>query len=530
MAELSGKKLRERAGETWTHKEPFNALLSDIYDFVMPYRDNAERKGPAAPRNDRVFDATAPGASFRFAGRLQRQLLPPFQPAFALEAGPLIEGEAAEEVNVELQRVQRVATGALSTGPFHMAAHEMFFDLYAGNGALYLGKGNERQLIRAIAVPFREVAFEEGPWGEIWGVYWKRKWRGEQLKVLWPKGRFSEKLKKSVEEKPREEVPIWQYTYYDPETERWELRVWAEGDDDEAIIWKEDFRTKPWVTPRFFKIPGEPYGRGPAHLALPLVKTVNKVRELALIAAAFAVFGLWMRRNDSVFNPDTARMEPKAMWTVSSTGGPLGPAIARLSVPENFDISSFVIADEREQMKRLLLDDALPPIEGAVRSPTEIAERISMFAEDLGGVFPRLALEIVHPVAQRAIDILEQFGIIKTSLTIDQLLTQVRVIAPIAAGQQADKVKRHVEWWQMGSMMAGPQAMMLAGRIEELLPEMARWMGIEERFLRTTEERKQLQQMVAQMIAMQQAAAAAPAANANGAGAPGADAMMNGAV
>jgi hypothetical protein len=73
-------------------------------------------------------------------------------------------------------------------------------------------------------------------------------------------------------------------------------------------------------------------------LALPFIKTTNKARDLALKAAAFATLGLWMSRNDGVFNPDNARLIPGGFWSVRATGGPLGASIAKLPVPENFDI------------------------------------------------------------------------------------------------------------------------------------------------------------------------------------------------
>ena len=54
-------------------------------------------------------------------------------------------------------------------------------------------------------------------------------------------------------------------------------------------IHTKTYRTNPWLTPRFWVVPGEPYGRGPGLVGLPYVKTLNKVQELNLHAAAFAL-------------------------------------------------------------------------------------------------------------------------------------------------------------------------------------------------------------------------------------------------
>jgi hypothetical protein len=360
-------------------------------------------------------------------------------------------------------------------------------------------------------VPIPEIALDEGPDGDIWGVDWKRRYRYRHLKTLWPRAEIGKELQAQIKDSPNGEVTLHQNTYYAPSERRHVLKVWRENGGDTELIWEESFRTNPWITPRFFVVPGEVYGRGLAHLGLASAKTTNKARELALLAAAFAVMGLWARRNDGVFNPDTARFEPLAMWQVGTTGGPLGPTLQRLDVPHNFDISSFVIEDERQQMKMLMMDDALPPLAGAVRSPTEIVERMQLLNQDIGGVFGRMTLEIVAPLVQRVIDILEGKGQLATRITIDQLLTQLRVIAPIAAAQQAAKVNAVTNWLQLMVMLFGPQAAMLFARIEELAPEMGRWLGVEERFIRSKLESGDLQKMIASMMAagQQQDAAAA---------------------
>lgn len=517
------KDLKACAEKAWLRRRQYDGMLREIYDYVLPMRDvtglwTPGGRAEADRRVDKVFDTTAVKAAFRFAGRLQTELTPVFQPFFSLEAGPLLpDDDNKKAITEELQRVGMIVNGVLSSGSFHQSAHEMYVDLYAGTGAMLILPGDAHDLVRFRVVPIPEIALEEGPYGDIWGVYWKRRWKVRELPVLWPKGRFSEQLKVEIKNNGEQDVEVCQYTYFDAEAKRWKLLVWCDrnGDGDEPF-WDESFRTSPWITPRFFKVPGEPYGRGPAHLAMPSIKTTNKARELALKAAAFALMGLWMRRNDGVFNPDTVRFEPLAMWTVGATGGPLGATIQRLPVPQDFDVSSIVISDEREQMKQALFDDTLPPDAGAVRSATEIAERMRRLSQDLSGVFGRLTLEIVKPLVQRVIDILEGSGHLNTNITIDQLLTQVRVVAPIASGQQAAKMEGAVNWLQIMSMLAGPQAAAMAAKVEDLFPEMGRWAGVDERFIRGAGERQRLAQAAAQAAAVQaqqeQAATAPPPA------------------
>jgi hypothetical protein len=516
-AEMDVKRLRMRADKIWQNKTYYNKMLRDVYDYVTPMRDvtnlnvsgtSGSGKSEGASRTDKIFDATAPKASFRFAGRLQTELTPIFQNFFSLEAGPMFQGDEDQKkiLTTTLQRVGEVVNGVLASGTFHNASHEMYLDLYAGTGAMYMREGDDEEPFDPIVVPLPEVGFETDARGHVTGIDWRKMFRYEELEENWPNATYDKMLLKKIDETPDAEVEVHQYFYRDVASKKWNVVVWTKDcKADSKPFWRETFRVKPWLTPRFFRVPGEAYGRGPANLAMPFIKTLNKAQELVLHAGVFALNGLWMYRRDGIFNPDTARFEPRAMWAVSTTGGPMGPAIQRLEVPKDFDISQIIIADQREAAKMALMDDGLPMETAAVRSATEVAERIARLSQDLAGVYGRLTLEIVVPLVTRVIDILERRGMLgELNIKVDQLFTQVRVVAPIAIGQMAQKIKSHVDALQM-ALMLGESEARRSFKIEELIIEVARWLGMEERFIHTKEDRDAARQQEQQMAMAQQA-------------------------
>lgn len=523
---------RRDAGDAFQRAQLYHGELNEIYRFYMPFRQSTTARAPGvghnsegASRTDHLFDGTGLAAAFNFAGTMVADWLPPFQDFFTLEAGAMWLDDGRDEQNRLLVPATRMVHAVL--GKARLTAHEMFLDLFAGTGAMFLSGGTAREPVRAQSVPMNEIALVDGPFGDVWRIYWKKNYKARDLEATWPKGTFSAKLAKTIKDDKNADVEIIQATRYDPVADIWVLKVWADKDDVDAVIWTEEFYTCPWITPRFFKVPGESHGRGLAHIGLPFVKTANKVRELSLRAAAFALMGIWARRNDGVFNPDTAVFKPLAMWTVASTGGPLGSTLQRLPVPQDFDVQSIVMSDEREQIKRVLMDDDLPELQDSVRSPTEIAARLRRAAKSKGGAGARISLELVTAMVQRTVEILEKRGMLPSSLKIDQIVTRCTVTAPSAAAQRADKVSHAVDWLQMMIGLFGPQAAMVVAKVDELMPEMGRWMGVEETFIASKQEREQFKQMLAQMASQQQQAEAAAKAPPPAAGS---QQYMNGAM
>ena len=433
---------------------------------------------------------------------MQDYLTPLFADFFQLEPGPAAErlGVDKAEFTRALQDISKVVHAALRTSTFHVASHEMYLDLFAGTGAMLIREGDDDDVIECVSVPYHELALETDGFNRVRGVYWRKKWDVHELRDMWPDGAFGDKLREKMRQNESSDVTIVQATIYDPKLKIWVLTVfWEDAPADDPAIWSENFRVTPWLTPRFYVVPGEPYGRGPGMIAMPNIKTLNKAREMVLRAAAIAIMGIWIYRDDSVFNPDTANFVPNAMIAVSSTGGGLGPSLAKLDLPGSFDISSVVIDDEREAVKQATFDDTLPPEAGAVRSPTEIVERMKRLAQDLGGVYGRLTLEIIVPLVKRVIDVLERKGMLSTKIKIDQLVTAMKVVSPIASGQQADMAQKMVEWVSIMLQISGPEQAAMVARFETLLPELGRLLGVEERFIRDDKENKILETIIDQL-------------------------------
>lgn len=528
--------LRKRKEAAWQARRHLDPVYEDLYRYVIPYRragTAAARGGTAQPRD--LFDATACEAAFRFAGRMQQSATPPFQRNFEIYAGPAY-GKAGssdrKKTDEDLQDLSEAVQAAIDLSGYHVATPEMYVEYFCGTGALLMLPGTERQPIRTMAIPVGELALEIGPYGGIAGRYWVRSYKAWQLPELWPKGRWTDALSQQIKSEQDKDVPICQSSVWSESRKMWLQTVYhddaqgASGDDSGHSIADDAARESPFITPRFYAVPGEAMGYGPGMLSLPNVKTLNKAKELDLQAAAFALYGVWTARDDSVFNAKTARFQPAAIWTVASnaTGGQ-GPTLQKLDVPGKYDLSRMVIEDEREQINRMTFASRLPPAQGAVRSPTEIMERVRELDLDLGGVYARAAHELIFPSVRRAVDILEGMGILEGELVLDMMNHGIRVTSPIVNSQRMEKAKRTTDYMQVVASLFGQEALGLATRLETVIPKLGRNMGVDEEDLRDKAEAESMKKAIieraAAMRAEQQAAdePEPPPPNVNGAAA-----------
>lgn len=510
----SVKDLRKRVEAASQYRRRWDPLMRDLYDYVIPYRNDFSSATPGDQLTEKIFDGTATESAFRFAGRMQQDLVPPGQKFFKLFAGPAIKlGEMEKKsFDEQLQLTADTVLAALDASSFHMNAHGMFLDLFGGTGAMLILEGDDTDPVRFLAPAVREVLLEAGPYGDIWGRHWVKSFPAAQLKQMWPRGVFSDATKNKIESEGDALIGICQSSTWDPSEKVWRLTVFehaapdskgggvaTSASDDAPPIFTEVTKTSPWITPRFMVVPGEPYGRGPGLIALPFVKTLNKAVELDLKAATLALYGVWASRDDD-FNVDTARFEAGAIWSVSSTGGPTGPSLMKLDVPGKYDLSRVVTEEQRLQIRRATFDDALPPDSAAVRSATEIMERMKQLSQDYGGVFGRLTLEIVQPLVLRVMEILHNKRVLPTQIKIDALNVGLKVVSPIADTQGVAQARRIVDYAQMIAMLEGPQAIRRYLRDGAMI-DLGRGIGVPERNLTDAEEREAFDKRMAQAAA-----------------------------
>ncbi len=484
-------------------------LLRAVYEFFLPnrnlYYSTAQTQGQL--KTDRVFDSTAQISIMRSANRIQSTLMPPFAKWAGLQAGPMIPDNKRDEVNKQLEFIERQLFAVIHASNFDTAINETLIELLVGTAALLTLPGDFDHPVMYIAVPLQQVYLEEGPWGSVGGVFRKHSMLIRNIMKQWDDiKKLPAELAKMQQDAPDATVDILEYTYQSKAGEKtvwvYDLIVTSAGSTKQNMrLHNRVYNRNPWITPRWLKIAGEVYGRGPAVFALPDVKTQNKIIELVLRNAALAVSGVWTYVDDGILNPATIAIVPGATIQVGANGGARGASLAPLERPGDIGIAMDLNEYYTTQIKKHLLDDSLPPDAGPVRSATEIIQRIKDLARDIGGPFGRLYTELVVPVIQNTLDIMEDAGLIPR-VAVNGLGVRVVVTSPLAVEQNLNDVQNAVNWLSTLAQF-GPETVSTAAKLEEIGAWMGEKLGVPADLIRTKNERAQMKKMLQQAAAKQ---------------------------
>ena len=513
---LTPEQILKRQITAQAKKDEFQQLYQDAYEFALPQRQLYgvwEGGAVGSKKMQRVFDSTAINSTQRFANRLQSVVFPPQRKWAKLEAGSDIPPEQKQQAQAILEVYQDKMFTMLNQSNFDIAMGEFLLDLAVGTACMMVQPGDDVQPLNFIPVPLFLVSYEEGANGQVDNVYRRMRMKGESIQRQWPDAEISDDLKRRIENKPTDDVELLEATIYDYKRGDYCYHVIDKVSKTEIVYRRR--KMSPWVISRYMKVAGEIYGRGPLMTALPDIKTLNKVKELLLKNASLAVAGVYTAADDGVLNPNTVKIVPGAIIPVARNGGSQGPALLALPRSGDFNVSQLVINDMTQSIKRILLDESLPPDNMCARSATEIVERMKELAQNLGSAFGRLINETMIPVTAKILEVMDERGLIDMPLRVNGLEVKVTPVAPLAMAQNMEEVNSIMQYMQI-SQSLGTDGQ-LAIKTDVLVDYLADKLGVPAAVRNTAAERavlmeemknQQQQQAIAQAMAMQAQAGA----------------------
>jgi len=502
---LSAEDVLKRHEKALIKKEDFRNLYEEAYEFALPQRNlydgHYDGKVGGTKKMNRVFDSTAINSTQRFANRMQSGIFPPQRKWCRLEPGPDIPEDRKAEAQAALDIYNDRLFSTLKQSNFDIAIGEFLLDLSVGTAVMMVQPGDEVNPINFIPVPQYLVSIEEGANGQVDNVYRRIRMKGEAIQRQWIDADIPTELQKKIDDKPTDDVELVEATVFDQKRGDYCYHVIHKESKTELVYRRMEY--SPWIVSRYAKVAGEIYGRGPLITALPDVKTLNKTLELVLKNASLSISGVYTAADDGVLNPNTVKIMPGAIIPVARNGGPQGESLRPLPRAGDFNVSQIVMNDLRQNIKRILLDESLPPDNMSARSATEVVERMKELSQNLGSAFGRLINETMIPLVSKILQVMDERGIITLPLKVNGLEVKISPVAPLAMAQNMEDVQNILQYAQI-AQQAGPAGQTTI-KIEEMMDYIAEKLGVPQSIRPTPQERMMMKQQMAQ--AAQQMAA-----------------------
>lgn len=504
MAELSIGEIKKRYKIAEAEKDQWRSIYEEAYEYCLPMRNlyDGFYEGNAVGQDKmkRVFDSTAIHSTSRFANRIQSALFPPQRSWCRLTSGTDIPPERQVEVEQILDSYTEKMFNIMNQSGFDLAMGEFLLDLAIGTSVMLIQAGDETTPIRYTAVPSYQIAFEEGANGTVSTVYRKMKRPYNSIIKEFPDAEIPKAVSDKYIEDPTKKVELLEATY---ENDGFIYYCVSTMEGDHKLVTRT-LKSMPFVISRYMVASNEKYGRGVALMALPDIKTLNKVVELTLKNASISIGGVFTAVDDGIINPQTISIQAGSIIGVASNGGARGASLAPLPRSGDANMSQILTNDLRANIKRMMLDDEIAPENMSARTALEIQHKINSLAENMGASFGRLISETLVPIVRRTLELMDEMGIIELPLKIDGLQVKIVPISPLAMASNKDKVNDILSFLQLSQQLGGVGGALL--KMDAVGDYLADMLGVPSSLRTTSEERQQIMEQT-MMLAQQQAEA-----------------------
>lgn len=485
-------------------KQPWDRTYAEALSFAAPQRGRKEAGGNGFGQ---VYDSTAINAFQKFASNLQMSLVPPFKKWINFVPGRLIDKADKPRLAQSLEEIRDAFFSYIQISNFDTQIAESLLDLGLGTGALLVQKGQQGQPLHFTAVPLAQLFLEEGANGTIGSVFRKHSVPAGVIEKTWVDASLNQDLRETAEKTPDKDVELIEGTtpqrikIKNPKTGKTEEKdgyIYTVIDPKKKhVLVHRELLSSPWVVFRYGVMPGEIYGRGPLLQALPDIKTLNKTKELILKNASLAVAGAYTVADDGVVNIENIRIQPGALIPVASNGGGVnGPTLTPLPRSGDFNVGQILIEELRQSVNEMMFANPFGRLDLPTKTATEIALRQQALAKQMGSAFGRLQFELLAPLVNRILHVLEEQGLVDLSeFRVDGGVIDIEHLSPLALAQEQSELTNLLRYGETMTQLFGPQLGLLLTKPQKFAQKVAQLLGVPAELAPTDEDLAALQEM-----------------------------------
>lgn len=402
-----------------TLRATWESIWSEQADYLTPNKSGIiTQRSPGAKATEKLFDGTGMRALKRLAANLHGSLTSTSMKWFALRMRDE-ELNRIKSVSIWLDDSADRMLNAFNQSNFASEAQELYVDMAAfGTGSLFTEEVDPPAPgrfggLRFTALPIGSYVIDENPYGIVDVIMRKTTMNARNLGVRFPNASFPREVLEAIEKKPEQPFDIVHAIY--PR----EGGVNTIGVDarelryascyilvaNKGLLEEGGFHEFPAPTPRWSKMSGETWGRGPGHEALPDVKTANRAVELTLKAWAKAIDPPLVVANDGVLG-GVVRTNPSGITYAKDAEKSVVP----LKSGTEWRAVELQLELIQQAIREAFFVDQLNLKESPQMTAEEVRARVEQMQKMLGPTLGRIEAEFLNPLIQRVFNIMFRAG------------------------------------------------------------------------------------------------------------------------
>lgn len=449
-----------------TRKANLSTFYQEVVDFVLPDRSNVTRfANPGERRGVTRYDTTAPESAEILAGNLASVLTP--------QGSPWVDLALANEKKNEIQRVRdwlqrstRTMLSSLQKSNFYLAMDELYLDLVGFCTACPYTEMVGNRLHYQVW-PIREYVFTQGLDGRADAVYRDFKMTAAQVVARFRTHpgfkEFGESVVRAMDANAKlvdqqKQVRIVHAIYprenYDPRKKGPKNMPIAScyiNADDKVIITEGGYEEAPANVVRWrLTSDDDGWGRGPAHTAMPDIRSLNSLKRMWHRAAAKDLDPPLVVENKGVIG--SVRVVPNGITYVRREA-----RFEYLTSGQRMDLAQFDLQALQQQVRSVFYSDhlRLPPPQSQPMTATELQLRWELMERLMGPTLGRLQVELLNPIIERTFGLLLRAGIIEQPPP--EVMNEdinIEYTGPLARAQQMPEITAIERTYQMAANIA----------------------------------------------------------------------------
>jgi hypothetical protein len=478
----------------------YKQRLQEQYEYTQPYRNKFDVEYGGERKGMEVFDTTAIANTVSFTSKLMTALTPIGVQFMKLSPGPDVPQSDLKMAQDFLNAINDKVWAYMKKSNWSSAINESYYDLCCGTGAITTTYGSDDNPLIFAAHPLCNVYFEKSISTPILNVWRDFCIPATDVERVFPNARVPEVIRRQMDDYENVDNNTVEYaagTLFYQEGNKKFFRDVVLCITAGEIVQDLKGESSPWTVYRWDVAPQETYGVGVTTIAMPAIKSLNRIYEYLLRQGAFASSPPFEYNSSMPWNPVNNPLSPGMALPITQIGAQTGQSIRPIDFSGDFNVSDAIINDQRNLINKMMFADPMGSIQEPVRTATEMQMRQQDMLEAMGPRFARLAVELLAPTFKRILYILSSKGLIP-KLEIDGNIVDIEFDLPLAQAAGITQLSKIVQVYEMMATVMTQEIATLSLKIEELPTYFFETAGIDTRLVKSPQEMEKLIKVITQ--------------------------------